>query len=74
METVLTSLSEDETLPGELYEESGYGMVVADGVGGTSAGEIASRQAIYTFLSLALHTPDWQFRWGLTRKTPLCGE
>lgn len=68
VETVLTNLTEDETLPGELFEESGYGMVVADGVGGSAAGEIASRQAIYAFLSLALHTPDWQFRWGPTEK------
>lgn len=64
VETVQTNLSEAETLPGELFEESGYGMVLADGVGGEAAGEIASRQAIYTLLSLALHTPDWQFRWG----------
>jgi PPM family protein phosphatase len=64
VETVLTSLTEDETLAGELYEETGYGMVVADGVGGVVGGEVASRQAIYTLLSLALHTPDWQFRWG----------
>ncbi len=63
IETVLTNLSEAETLPGELFEESGYGMVLADGVGGEAAGEVASRQAIYTLLSLALHTPDWQFRW-----------
>ncbi|HEU4836001.1 MAG TPA: protein phosphatase 2C domain-containing protein [Pyrinomonadaceae bacterium] len=68
VETVLTNLSEGETLPGELFEETGYGMVVADGVGGSAAGEIASRQAIYTFLSLALHTPDWQFRWGPAEK------
>ncbi len=64
VETVITSLTEDETMPGELYEESGYGMIVADGVGGMVGGEVASRQAIYTLLSLALHTPDWQFRWG----------
>lgn len=64
VETVLTNLREAETLPGELFEESGYGMVLADGVGGEAAGEVASRQAIYTLLSLALHTPDWQFRWG----------
>jgi protein phosphatase len=63
VETVLTNLSEAQTLPGELFEESGYGMVLADGVGGEVAGEVASRQAIYTLLSLALHTPDWQFRW-----------
>ena len=51
-------------MPGELYEEAGYGMIVADGVGGVVGGEVASRQAIYTLLGLALHTPDWQFRWG----------
>lgn len=64
VETVLTNIPESDTMPGELYEETGFGMVVADGVGGESAGEVASRQAIYTLLSLSLHTPDWQFRWG----------
>jgi protein phosphatase len=64
VETVLTNLTETETLPGELFEEAAYGMIVADGVGGEAAGEIASRRAIYTLLSLGLHTPDWQFRWG----------
>lgn len=64
VETVLTNLAEHETMPGELFEETTYGMIVADGVGGEAAGEIASRQAIYTLLSLVLHTPDWQFRWG----------
>jgi protein phosphatase len=63
VETVLTSLTDEETMPGELYEEAGYGMIVADGVGGVVGGEAASRQAIYTLLGLALHTPDWQFRW-----------
>ena len=64
VETVLTNLTVDETMPGELFEETAHGLVVADGVGGEAAGEVASRQAIYTLLSLALHTPDWQFRWG----------
>ena len=64
VETVLTSLTDEETMAGELYEETGYGMIVADGVGGVVGGEVASRQAIYTLLGLALHTPDWQFRWG----------
>ena len=68
LETVLTSLSKAETMPGELFEETGYGMVVADGIGTDASGEIASRQAIYTLLSLALHTPDWQFRWGPKEK------
>jgi len=68
VETVLTSLTDEETMPGELYEEAGYGMIVADGVGGVVGGEVASRQAIYTLLGLALHTPDWQFRWGAKEK------
>jgi len=62
LETLLTNLT--ETQPGETFEEFGYGLVVADGVGGEAAGEIASRKAIYTLLNLALHTSDWQFRWG----------
>lgn len=64
VETVLTNVPESDAMPGELFEETAFGMVVADGVGGESAGEVASRQAIYTLLSLSLHTPDWQFRWG----------
>lgn len=68
VETVLTNLPESETMAGELFDETAYGMVVADGVGGEAAGEIASRQAIYTLLSLSLHTPDWQFRWGPKQK------
>jgi PPM family protein phosphatase len=63
MEAVLSSLS--ECPPGELFDETAYAMIVADGVGGEAAGEIASRQSIYTLLSLGLQTPDWQFRWGL---------
>lgn len=53
-----------DSQPGDLFEETAFGMVVADGVGGEAAGEVASRHAIYTLLSLALHTPDWNFRWG----------
>jgi serine/threonine protein phosphatase PrpC len=62
LETVFTSLT--ETQPGKVFEESGYGLVVADGVADGSAGEMASRKAIYTLLNLALHTSDWQFQWG----------
>ena len=62
LETVFTNLPETEA--GEVFEDAGYGLVVADGVGGAPAGEIASRKAIYMLLNLALHTSDWQFRWG----------
>lgn len=66
VETVFSNLTENQ--PGDLFEETAYGMVVADGLGGEAAGEIASRQAIYTLLSLVLHTPDWQLRWGSKEK------
>lgn len=66
LETVFTSLTENQ--PGDLFDETAYCMVVADGVGGENAGEIASGQAIYTLLSLFLHTPDWQFRWRAFQK------
>ena len=62
METVFTSLHGNRA--GDLFEETAYGFVVADGVGGEAGGEVASRQAIFTLLNLALRTPDWQFRWG----------
>ena len=42
--------------------ETTYGMVVADGMGGHAAGEIASQQAIYKLIDLVLHTPDWIMR------------
>ena len=62
LETIFTNLPEVKDAPA--FEESGYGLVVADGVGGAPAGEVASRKAIYMLLNLALHTSDWQFRWG----------
>ena len=62
LETVFTSLPEPQ--PGETFDDSGYGLVVADGVGDSAGGEVASRNAIYMLLNLALHTSDWQFRWG----------
>lgn len=39
-------------------------MLVADGMGGHQAGEIASRLAISTLVNLVLHTPDWIMRLG----------
>lgn len=40
-------------------EEIGYGIVVADGMGGAAGGEIASSTALVTLLNLVLNTPDW---------------
>jgi protein phosphatase len=60
LETVETSLPADAVPPRS--EESGYAMVVADGIGGGAAGEEASRLAITSLVNLALHTPDWILR------------
>src|SRR5262249_51291761 len=43
-------------------EEIGYAMLVADGVGGSAAGEVASKLAISTIVNLFLQTPDWILR------------
>ena len=60
METVLSSLP-----PGEVpdrVEEAGYALIVADGMGGHAAGELASRMAISGLVKLAFEMPDWIFR------------
>ena len=60
METMLTSLQAGD-VP-EREDEVNYVMVVADGMGGHAAGEIASRLAISALVSLGLDLPDWIFR------------
>jgi protein phosphatase len=60
LEPVQTSLPAG-TVP-RRSEEQGYGMVVADGMGGASAGEEASRLAISGLIDLVLRTPDWILR------------
>ena len=57
-ETILTSIPEAE-LPGH-FEEFGYGMIVADGIGG--AGEAASRLAVSTLVQLATYFGKWNLR------------
>jgi PPM family protein phosphatase len=57
LETMLTSLP-----PGDVpdrVEEVNYVFILADGMGGHAAGELASRLAISTLVSLALDIPDW---------------
>ncbi len=44
------------------FDERGYGFVVADGMGGSAAGELASSQAIHILINLVLYTPDWILR------------
>jgi protein phosphatase len=57
LETLRTSLPAD-TVPAR-SAEVGYGLFVADGMGGHHAGEVASRTAITTLVGLVLRTPDW---------------
>jgi protein phosphatase len=59
LRTWLTSLPEG-SVPRE-FEETAYGMAVADGVGGRPAGEVASRLALTLLVELAIDTPDWIF-------------
>jgi len=44
------------------YAEVAYGMIVADGMGGAAAGEVASRTAISVLIDLVIETPDWIMR------------
>jgi protein phosphatase len=57
-ETLLTSLPAG-AVP-QRFHESGYGLVVANGVGG--AGEAASRLAISTLVHLAVYFGRWHLR------------
>ncbi|WP_435009476.1 PP2C family protein-serine/threonine phosphatase [Tundrisphaera lichenicola] len=44
------------------FDDVAYGMVVADGMGGMSAGEKASQLAIRTGVELVLNSPRWATR------------
>jgi len=59
IETLLTNLPAGNFT--DHHSEVAYGMLVADGVGGSAGGEVASRTAISALLDLAIQTPDWIF-------------
>lgn len=60
MRALFTSLR-DGDIPHH-YAETGYGLLVADGMGGAAGGEVASRTAITALIEMALRTPDWIMR------------
>ncbi|HTO76552.1 MAG TPA: protein phosphatase 2C domain-containing protein [Thermoanaerobaculia bacterium] len=60
MRTLLTNLPKGQ-VPAS-YAETVYGLLVADGVGGQQAGEVASRTAIQAIVDLVIDTPDWIMR------------
>jgi protein phosphatase len=57
LETLQTNLPSEKSL--DRSEDSSYGILVADGIGGGAAGEIASQDAISVLLRLVLEAPDW---------------
>jgi protein phosphatase len=60
LERLSSSISEDE-LPSR-FDQAGYLMVVADGLGGHEAGDVASRSALITALQLVLRAPKWALK------------
>jgi PPM family protein phosphatase len=57
LEPLMTNLP-TETLP-ENVAEYGYGLLVADGMGGAAAGEVASRMAVSSLVNLIIETAKW---------------
>jgi serine/threonine protein phosphatase PrpC len=58
--TLDTSLSPSD-LPVD-FEEASYAMLVADGLGGTGSGAVASRIALSTVAHMAVHFGKWNIR------------
>ncbi|PWT90264.1 MAG: hypothetical protein C5B54_07485 [Acidobacteria bacterium] len=59
-EKLNTSLAPQD-LPDHV-EEKAYALAVADGIGGSSGGEIASKMALRVIVNLVLNSPKWSLK------------
>jgi protein phosphatase len=57
LESVQTNVNPEILRPN--YNLTGYGLLVADGLGGMAGGEVASRTALTKIVNLVIGTPDW---------------
>lgn len=57
LENLMTNLEAE--FVEQSYTVTGYGMLVADGMGGMAGGEIASRLALSKLVELVVDTSDW---------------
>jgi len=60
VECVSSNIPETELPP--RFEEGGYVMIVADGLGGHEAGDVASRSALLTTLQMITRAPKWALK------------
>ena len=57
LENLMTNLDHD--LVQQNYFMNGYGLLVADGMGGMAGGDVASRLALSNLIELIVDTSDW---------------
>ncbi len=60
LQILLTNLPEG--LMPSRFDETSYGLAVADGVGGSGSGDVASSTALMKLIYLVVHTSDWVMR------------
>lgn len=60
LQIMLTNLPDD--MVASRFDEFAYGLAVADGVGGSGAGDVASSSALMKLIYLVINTSDWIMR------------